>query len=495
MTNRRGKKPNQEQATPQANGDPPGPPPAPKAPAVKNKKNNVNFPVAAKKHDEDGDFDRATLFTKTKMCKFHLLGMCAKGSGCMYAHDATSLTPLPDLFRTKLCKSLISTGQCSDPRCKYAHNKEELRSTSQLRKTKMCKFWLEGRCELAEHCSYAHDPNELNQTPPALPQQAPVQMDNGFMQQRAPHAVPKSLASGGYAAASPPKASSVQQMQQKQQGMPMPHMTQKPTSNESHGEAAREVMVIDMKTGKPVVAGTLKADGGGSIQIVPPNMGMHAVDAGTSPGWSMQKQQEEILAPDLGPLLNHVPHHLQKELHEEFSKLLNPVKIGLTTPGQGGYWPGQNGLGHFGNGLGPATSAVPNGGDHRPQPAALGQPKVERGPHSNSPLHRVGSNNIIGSPLRSPEHRPHATPEFHGANAPMDIWAGSDPMFSSELPVQLEQMSGGDWVVRNTFVDTDEPRSYPIRPVASCMGRFETLAKHGSSNSFGGDFDELQEFG
>lgn len=46
----------------------------------------------------------------------------------------------------------------------------------------------------------------------------------------------------------------------------------------------------------------------------------------------------------------------------------------------------------------------------------------------------------------------------------------------SSGPVQLERTSTGDgWVVRNTFVDMEEPRSYPMRSVASCMGRFESL--------------------
>lgn len=78
---------------------------------------------------EAGPEDRhADIFTKTKMCKFHLLGLCSKGTGCHFAHAREDLNPLPDLYRTKLCKSLINTGQCNDATCKYAHNREELRS-------------------------------------------------------------------------------------------------------------------------------------------------------------------------------------------------------------------------------------------------------------------------------------------------------------------------------------------------------------------------------
>mmetsp|Transcript_62803 Transcript_62803/g.158974 ORF Transcript_62803/g.158974 Transcript_62803/m.158974 type:complete len:412 (+) Transcript_62803:1-1236(+) len=61
------------------------------------------------------------------MCKFHILGVCAKGSSCRFAHAKEELQHLPDLARTKLCKALINTGSCDNPECTYAHNKDELR--------------------------------------------------------------------------------------------------------------------------------------------------------------------------------------------------------------------------------------------------------------------------------------------------------------------------------------------------------------------------------
>lgn len=73
------------------------------------------------------------IFMKTKMCKFHILGMCAKGPDCQFAHSMEEMNPLPDLYRTKLCKSLINTGQCDNPTCKYAHNKVELRTANMNR--------------------------------------------------------------------------------------------------------------------------------------------------------------------------------------------------------------------------------------------------------------------------------------------------------------------------------------------------------------------------
>jgi len=67
-------------------------------------------------------------FSKTKLCRFELLGMCAKGTQCPFAHGGLEMKPLPDLRCTKLCKELISTGQCNLPGCTFAHNREELRA-------------------------------------------------------------------------------------------------------------------------------------------------------------------------------------------------------------------------------------------------------------------------------------------------------------------------------------------------------------------------------
>jgi len=76
---------------------------------------------------DDPRTERVAVFERTKMCKFHILGVCAKGDGCRFAHTKEELQGLPDLARTKLCKSLINTGQCENLQCTYAHTKEELR--------------------------------------------------------------------------------------------------------------------------------------------------------------------------------------------------------------------------------------------------------------------------------------------------------------------------------------------------------------------------------
>merc|ERR1719329_1400083 len=89
-----------------------------------------------------GSESRAWHFSKTKMCKFEIIGMCAKGSLCPFAHAKREMRPLPDLTRTKLCTTLIETGACHNANCTYAHNRDELRTTSTFHKTKFCRFFL-----------------------------------------------------------------------------------------------------------------------------------------------------------------------------------------------------------------------------------------------------------------------------------------------------------------------------------------------------------------
>jgi len=119
---------------------------------------------------------RLCQFSKTKMCKFFVLGKCTKGTQCPFAHDSDEIRRLPDLRCTKLCKMLIQTGQCTNPSCSYAHSKEELRSTGAFHKTKLCRFMQTGHCTLGAKCNFAHSAIELREaetvadmlTPPGL---------------------------------------------------------------------------------------------------------------------------------------------------------------------------------------------------------------------------------------------------------------------------------------------------------------------------------------
>lgn len=120
--------------------------------------------------DSKGRFNRPWQFSKTKMCKFEIIGMCAKGAQCPFAHSKDDLKPLPDLTCTKLCKTLIHTGSCTNPKCKYAHSKEELRATSTFHKTKLCRFAQIGHCALGAKCNFAHSQDEIRQLDSAAQQ-------------------------------------------------------------------------------------------------------------------------------------------------------------------------------------------------------------------------------------------------------------------------------------------------------------------------------------
>jgi len=120
--------------------------------------------------DSKGRYNRPWQFSKTKMCKFEIIGMCAKGAQCPFAHSKDDLRPLPDLTCTKLCKTLIHTGSCTNTKCKYAHSKEELRATSTFHKTKLCRFAQIGHCALGVKCNFAHSQDEIRQLDPAAQQ-------------------------------------------------------------------------------------------------------------------------------------------------------------------------------------------------------------------------------------------------------------------------------------------------------------------------------------
>jgi TolA-binding protein len=121
--------------------------------------------------DQEAKPSRTWQFSKTKMCKFHLIGMCTKGEMCPFAHDKQELKPLPDLTCTKLCKMLIQQGHCDVVNCCYAHTKDELRATSTFHKTKLCRFSQLGHCALGSKCNFAHTSEEMRPLVDAPPAQ------------------------------------------------------------------------------------------------------------------------------------------------------------------------------------------------------------------------------------------------------------------------------------------------------------------------------------
>jgi len=65
---------------------------------------------------------------KTKMCKFHARGRCARGKACSFAHGVDELLTAPNLHKTQLCADFARDGQCRrGARCKFAHGVGQLR--------------------------------------------------------------------------------------------------------------------------------------------------------------------------------------------------------------------------------------------------------------------------------------------------------------------------------------------------------------------------------
>jgi hypothetical protein len=74
-----------------------------------------------------GKANKKALF-KTKMCTFHLLGRCKRGTFCEFAHGREELQNPPDLSCSRLCPRFLKAGKCTDSHCRFAHSEAELRA-------------------------------------------------------------------------------------------------------------------------------------------------------------------------------------------------------------------------------------------------------------------------------------------------------------------------------------------------------------------------------
>lgn len=74
------------------------------------------------------------MFSKTRACRFYVVGKCIKGEDCPYAHNPVELRQVPDLRCTRMCRDLVHKGFCNDTACTFAHAKSELRSIGSRRK-------------------------------------------------------------------------------------------------------------------------------------------------------------------------------------------------------------------------------------------------------------------------------------------------------------------------------------------------------------------------
>lgn len=141
-------------------------------------------------------------FAKTKMCKFHLQGKCAKGAGCSFAHGPTEMESSPDLYRTQLCMALFKTGKCKDSEnCKYAHDRAQLRAlpastdkeTYGPTKAKTIMFRNHGQntCGSADCSSPTSMPISGTNSPPSSPQ--PSQVAPGMFFAAVPVCIPVTM--------------------------------------------------------------------------------------------------------------------------------------------------------------------------------------------------------------------------------------------------------------------------------------------------------------
>eukprot|EP00392_Amoebophrya_sp_AT5.2_P003072 g3077.t1 len=105
--------------------------------------------------------EKQTLYSRTKMCKFQLFGVCRYGDKCNYAHSLADMKQLPDFERTSFCKAFLRDGVCPNEKaglCPYAHKVEELRASPAPRQ-RLCLFYHgpNASCIYGKYCRYVHE--------------------------------------------------------------------------------------------------------------------------------------------------------------------------------------------------------------------------------------------------------------------------------------------------------------------------------------------------
>lgn len=102
-----------------------------------------------------------TQLQKTKLCRFHMKGLCQHGSSCRFAHGSSELVQTPNLSKTKMCPDLVANGRCKNRQCAFAHHESELKEVSVCHKTLECTWFLAGKCRNGSECRFAHGKHEL----------------------------------------------------------------------------------------------------------------------------------------------------------------------------------------------------------------------------------------------------------------------------------------------------------------------------------------------
>lgn len=137
---------------------------------------------------------------KTKLCRYHMKGLCRHGSDCRFAHGKDELAQLPNLQKTRMCPSLLANGHCGNPEtCTFAHHESELKKVNICHKTAICTWYLAGKCRNGTKCDFAHGEHELQgggatkNAKNSMPEQKTTKPDNNGYKRREPMFIQPSI--------------------------------------------------------------------------------------------------------------------------------------------------------------------------------------------------------------------------------------------------------------------------------------------------------------
>ncbi|CAJ1344758.1 unnamed protein product, partial [Effrenium voratum] len=92
-------------------------------------------------------FMASNLYKKTRLCSFHQVGACNRGSACNFAHGEADLREMPDFSKTRICKA-FANGSCElGVACRFAHGQHELKAKKpkKSKETKLVWRRVEGK--------------------------------------------------------------------------------------------------------------------------------------------------------------------------------------------------------------------------------------------------------------------------------------------------------------------------------------------------------------
>mmetsp|Transcript_57834 Transcript_57834/g.102744 ORF Transcript_57834/g.102744 Transcript_57834/m.102744 type:complete len:505 (-) Transcript_57834:104-1618(-) len=396
--------------------------------------------------------ERAAAFMKTKMCKFFLLGACTRGTACQFAHDNLEMQPLPDLFRTKICKSLVATGNCNDPDCRYAHSKDELRTAPEPSEAKLKR-------QTAEQ--------------PPRPQ---IQGGSRQPKQRPKHTQ--------HQEAKMEKPTQVKHFQQPQQMMFMGWP----------GQQQLELVALEqMASGLAAQAAALQMEHLQNQEVSYPAPLQHmsvmswgaGMDTSLPADWSRNQEPEAKVQAEDTAVTDEGHHLVVKNTFLEFcdgppAPLLRQLRPVMSASAR------LCSLGGESDDISREVTPRQRPPNQTEQPVQI-NPISLRSTMSNHSLRSNLSNNSLCSLATLAEDEPFMRAAMPGTYI---CHPAADAMHSSSglgqaLNVMPDLSDGGDWVVKNTFIDLGpaqipQPGGGRLRPIASAAGRLEALVEEGT---------------